>query len=234
MIIMMNFMIFFYETICKIDNNSAIILAGDINVDVSIQSTLSHKYQNIILSSGLQNLVNNQFTRVTTETETTIDHILTNLGHEITEAGVVQVEIADHLPVFVQVNMSLEKTKSYITGTNENLYKRFFNISKKDKFCETFVKNIENMNFYENDKNTFNPDYALEKVISIIQSTYEEVFPLSKMSKRKMKKKRKPWLNYQILEMIKSKHKLYKKYLNNKTPENLSNYKNKRNKIKRS
>ena len=43
----------FYETICKIDDNSAIILAGDINVDVSLQSALSHKCQNIILSSGL-------------------------------------------------------------------------------------------------------------------------------------------------------------------------------------
>ena len=223
----------FYETICKIDDASAIILAGDINVDVSVQSTLSHKYQNIILSSGLQNLVNNQFTRVTSETETTIDHILTNLGDEIIEAGVVQVEIADHLPVFVQINMSLEKTKSFITGTVENLYRRFFSISKKDKFCETFVKHIENVNFYENNQNILNPDYALDKLVSIIQCTYEKVFPLRKLSKRKMKKKRKPWLNYQILEMIKSKHKLYKKYLNNKTPENLSIYRNKRNKIKR-
>ena len=51
-----------FETINQIDKNSAIILAGDMNIDVSSQNNLSQKYQNIILSSGLRNLVNNQFT----------------------------------------------------------------------------------------------------------------------------------------------------------------------------
>ena len=40
-------------------------------------------------------------------------------------------------------------------------------------------------------------------------------------------------MNFTILDMIKTKHKLYKRYLNNKTPENLNAYKEKRNKIKR-
>ena len=48
-----------------------------------------------------------------------------------------------------------------------------------------------------------------------------------------MKKTRKPWMNHLILEMIKVKHRLYKKYLENRTPENLSVYKSKRNKVKR-
>ena len=40
-------------------------------------------------------------------------------------------------------------------------------------------------------------------------------------------------MNHIILDMIKVKHKLYKKYLDNRTPENLSIYKLKRNKVKR-
>ena len=56
--------------------------------------------------------------------------------------------------------------------------------------------------------------------------------PLVKISRRKFKKRRKPWMNHEILN-IKIKHKLYKKYLDNKTRENLSAYKLKRNKVKR-
>ena len=40
-------------------------------------------------------------------------------------------------------------------------------------------------------------------------------------------------MNYQILDMIKTKHRLFKKYLKTKTRENLNAYKAKRNKIKR-
>ena len=54
-----------------VDRSSAIILAGDMNVDVSSQNPISQKYQNVILSLGLRNLVNNQFTRVTSNSETT-------------------------------------------------------------------------------------------------------------------------------------------------------------------
>ena len=220
-----------FETINQIDKNSAIILAGDMNIDVSSQNNLSQKYQNIILSSGLRNLVNNQFTRVTSESETTIDHILTNLGKEVLESGVVQIEIADHLPIFMKAKMFLEKNNHY----DGILLKRFFTISKKDKFCEIFVKKLSKINFEScssiNIKDK--PDKALEKLISIIQESYNETYPLVKVSKRKMKKTRKPWINHPILEMIKVKHELYKRYLVNRTPENLSVYKSKRNKVKR-
>ena len=40
-------------------------------------------------------------------------------------------------------------------------------------------------------------------------------------------------MSYRILDMIKTKHNLFKKYLNNRTKENYDIYKAKRNKIKR-
>ena len=83
------------------------------------------------------------------------------------------------------------------------------------------------------EKNGNDPNIALENLIKALQDSYNEVFPLRKLSKRKMKKKRKPWMNYQILSMIKKKHQLFKKYLNNRTPENLGLFKTQRNKIKR-
>ena len=75
-------------------------------------------------------------------------------------------------------------------------------------------KNLSKINFNSSSINeTDRPDEALEKLISTIQKTYNETYPLVKISKRKMKKNTyKPWINHQILDMINVKHKLYKKY----------------------
>ena len=70
-------------------------------------------------------------------------------------------------------------------------------------------------------------------MIKIIQNSYNEVFPIRRVSNRRIKMKRKPWMCQEILSMIKEKHKYFKRYLKNKTPGNLSLYKEKRNKIKR-
>ena len=84
------------------------------------------------------------------------------------------------------------------------------------------------MNFnFEDESN--NPNLALENILSIISKTYNTVFPLQKPSNKKSKKLKKPWMTFSILNMIKTKHKLYKKYLDHRTPENLSAFQAKRN-----
>ena len=181
----------------------------------------------------MRNLVNNQFTRVTSETETTIDHILTNLGTEVLEAGVIQVEIADHLPIFMKAKMFLEQNKNI--SCDRDPFKRLFTTSKKDSFCETFSENLGKLKFNSsaNNGSLHDADEDLKKLISTIQYTYDKVYPLVKISRRNFKKRRKPWMNHEVLSLIKTKHKLYKKYSDNKTPENLSAFKMKRNSVKR-
>ena len=223
----------FSETISKINKNTPIILAGDMNINVSSQNAVSQQYKNVILSSGLRNLVTNQYTRVATQSETTIDHILTNLHSEILDAGVVQWEVADHLSIFVKAKLFSKPLNSNYRKFDAPHFKRFFTETKREVFCDTFAKNLvkSDIKFIFNTEN--NPNKVLEKLTKVIQNSYNEVFPLKKISKRKVKKQRKPWMNYQILDMIKTKHKLFKKYLNNKTLENLEIFKAKRNRIKR-
>ena len=101
------------------------------------------------------------------------------------------------------------------------------NIFQKKKLFDS------NLNFRFGSETVNDPNIVLEKLITIIQSSYNEVFPIRRVSKRRIKMKHKPWMSHEILSMIKEKHKFFKKYLKNKTPENLSLYKEKRNKIKR-
>ena len=224
----------FGETISKIDEKIPIIIAGDMNINVSSQDPESQQYKNIIMSSGLRNLVTNQYTRVADQSETTIDHILTNLHSEISDAGVVQWEAADHLSIFVKAKLFPKDHNLHQSKSETPQFKRFFKESKRGIFCETFANRLNDSNInFSFHKNENDPSEALDKLIKVIQNTYNEVFPLQKLSKRKMKNKRKPWMNYQILDMIKSKHKLFKKYLENKTPQNMNAFKAKRNKVKR-
>ena len=221
----------FYDTLSRIVHKIPIFIAGDMNINVSSQDAVSQQYKNLILSVGLRNLVANQYTRITDQSETTIDHILTNLPNEnISSAGVVQWEVADHLSIYVKAKLS----HSQQLKMDPPSFKRFFHESKKETFCNTFCTNLTNADIcFSFDSNANDPNLVLEKLTEVIKNSYNEVFPLRKVSKRKMKKQKKPWMNYRILDMIKTKHQLFKKYLNNKTPENLNAYKAKRNKIKR-
>ena len=225
----------FSETISKINVKTPIFIAGDMNINVSSQDPESQHYKNVILSSGLRNLLTNQYTRVADQSGTTIDHILTNLYSEISDAGVVQWEVADHLLIFVKAKLLPKHQNSNSLDSNTPCFKRFFAQSKKNVFCDNFSKRLYNsgINFSFTNTGGNSPNHALKELIKIIQDSYDKVFPLRKVSKRQMKKKRKPWMNYQILDMIKTKNKLFKKYLKNKTSENMNAFKAKRNKIKR-
>ena len=203
----------FSEKISKIKEKTPIFIAGDMNINVSSQDPESQQYKNVILSSGLRNLVTNQYTRVADQSETTIDHILTNLHSEISDAGVVQWEVADHLSIFVKAKLLTKRQKSNSLDSNTPCFKRFFTQSKKNVFCDIFSKKLYNsdINFSFANTGENSPNHALKELIKIIQDSYDEIFPLRKVSKRQMKKKRKPWMNYQILDMIKKQKQIIQK-----------------------
>ena len=90
------------QTTCeKILKNYNMILMGDTNIDVSIDTTITQAktYQDILLGFGIKNLISRP-TRITYSSETILDHILTNLSYDSVRSGIVVSDITDHLPVF--------------------------------------------------------------------------------------------------------------------------------------
>ena len=155
----------FSETMSKIGDKTPIIVAGDMNINVSSQDTVSQQYKNVILSTGLRNLVTNQYTRIASNSETTIDHILTNMHSEITDAGVVQWEVADHLSIFVKAKLSTKYSHSQQSKLEAPCYKHIFKESKKEVFCNTFSTNLMNADIcFSFNTNAHNPNVALEKL----------------------------------------------------------------------
>ena len=62
--------------------------------------------------------------------------------------------------------------------------------------------------------NTYDTTAAYDVFIAKLTMLYEEIFPLTKTKKKNI---RKPWITPSLLRCINKKHKLYKRFLRNRT-----------------
>ena len=78
----------------------------------------------------------------------------------------------------------------------------------------------------ENDANI-----AFDKFHDTFKKTYDDCFPFVKIRNNRRKKNNAPWITPGILNSIRSKEKLYRRYLKAPTPDNRLNYRKYRNKL---
>ena len=95
------------ESIFKIKIQEMYIL-GDINIDK--KSPLAKLYNEICCLHGLKQLINSP-TRITINTSTTLDHILTNSKEKFTDSGVIDISLSDHQMIFF--TRKIQKQKFY-------------------------------------------------------------------------------------------------------------------------
>ena len=75
---------------------------GDINIDLSTNTTLTSDYMRLLHSNAFCNLITKP-TLVTSTTQTIIDHILTNDNESIMTPGVLSYKISDHYPIYCAI-----------------------------------------------------------------------------------------------------------------------------------
>ena len=109
--------------------NTKVLLMGDINIDLPTNATLTSDYMRLLHSNAFCNLITKR-TRVTSTTQTMIDHILTNDNESIVTPGVLSYKISDHYPTYCAIK-----------NINNNKPTSAFN---KYLFCNT--KNIDGKN----------------------------------------------------------------------------------------
>ena len=93
-------------------NGNKAYIFGDINLDLNPQQTSSpmSDYLQTLNSNGFTSLITNP-ARVTLNSETVIDHLLTNDCESKLTPGVISYKISDHFPIFCTVS-NPEFTKS--------------------------------------------------------------------------------------------------------------------------
>ena len=201
--------------------NKKIFLLGDFNLD-SLNYDNDVNVQNVfnnLFSNGFIPLINKP-TRVTTETNSIIDHIFSNcfFENDVT-SGIIKSDISDHFPIFfssktIKIDMLPKKTV---------LHKRIFTQQKLIEFRQ-FLERTDWTNIF----NTDCADKSYNLFIDTFSAYYDHFFPLRAITV-KTKTLLSPWITKGLIKSSRLKQKLYIKHLKCKSEETTKNYKDYRN-----
>ena len=87
------------------------MLMGDFNIDVNTNVTPTRDYLHMLQSNACINLITKP-TRVTSKTQTIIDHIVTNDSESSITPGVLDYGLSDHSPIYCEIFKSKPKTRN--------------------------------------------------------------------------------------------------------------------------
>ena len=189
-------------------------ILGDFNIDLLKYSEhlLTEEYLNMLYSNNLLPLITKP-TRLTHHTSTLIDHIYPNSNLRV-DAGVVLVDISDHLPVFCLLDRQIPRCK-------RALY--FRDYSKFD--VDQYIKDVNAVDWMNvcNESNDIHEEAA--NCISILKQIADKHVPIKHASQSKRRQLAKPWLTRGVLISVKHKQKLYKSHFLSSDPDKMREYK---------
>jgi len=213
----LNFLNFFSVRLNNLsdNNNQEIYIMGDINIDK--KSPLAKEYNEICCLHGLKQLIRLP-TRITVNTATILDHILTNSKEKVTDSGVVDVSFSDHQMIFF---------------TRKNMKQKFYqhkniNIRSMKNYSEIAFLNILKRTEFPNYDNFDNIDTAYVDFINRVEIAINEISPSKNIC---IKNRTSEWVDVEILDGIKRRDKLFMKFKKTKSYNDHMNYKKARNKI---
>ena len=180
------------DSISKIMSGDSVevYIMGDMNIDVSKNGSAASKdLTERLKSMGIKQLIK-QHTRLTDNTQTTIDLIFTNSEH-IENSGVININISDHLATFV-TRKKRKETKKKVS---------FEGRSYRHYVVEGFQEELlgkDWVDFY----NCVDPNKCWDILYREIISTLDTYCPLRKFHVKEVSQ---PWINGDALELIRDK-----------------------------
>ena len=199
-----------------------VYILGDFNINLLKHDTNPHinDFINTSLAHSFIPKVDKP-TRITHNTATIIDNIITNSTDIHSATGILVTDISDHFPIF------------HITSHQNSQHTIPF--TQKRDFCEHNISIFNNKlqeETWESTLNSSDPDIAYNNFINMYTKHYNTSFPLKRSSPRKRAYTRKqPWITNGIIRSIKHKQKLYQINLRKKTQQAGERYKKYRNKL---
>ena len=196
---------------------------GDLNLDLlrNEKHRPTSAFLDILYSYNVYPLISKP-TRVTANSATLIDHILTN-NFDVQckhKQGILCNSITDHYAVFHITNGS-----GTVAEQSEFILKRDYRYNNILKFKENLAK-IQ----WDRILNEQNAQIAYNAFCNIFTQEYDKCFPIKKHSKKYCIKK--PWLTSALKESMKIKNKLYvSRNRGNETERRIFHYKTYRNKL---
>ncbi len=190
------------------ETNIPFFITGDTNINTLKPNTQSNVLNNIMQNFNCFQTINCP-TRVTGNTSTLIDHVITNYPNT-TNSYVISASISDHLPTITSI---IPTTKENPTTTVK--------ITQHEKIN----KIIQSTNWQETENDIINnPPNESAKILSSKLQSIIDNHTITKHTDLFTKPK-KPWFSYEILTTKNKVNKLRNKLLKKPTPNNEQEYK---------
>lgn len=200
------------------------VLMGDFNIN--LLNVVNHEptadFNNIMLSNRFIPMINKP-TRITDNNQSLIDNFFINFMNYNIKSAIIQYPISDHFTIILSLNLKHDKKtivqKPISRKINDRNKILFHEKLKLADWTDVKKACLEN-----------NPDKAYSLFLIIISQIFDETFPV--IAKNSSSKFKKPWMSPALLKSVKTKSKLYKKYLKDPTYENKKSYNTYNNKFK--
>lgn len=151
------------------NTNSQIVLVGDFNVDFRGHSTELTDLISLIDSFGLHVTISD-YTRISKNSSTCIDNIITNFDCENYEVGVIEPCLSDHLGQFLNLKVTI--------NTAQRIYKRHYTKNSVNKLCNS-LKEIEWRLLYDNE--SININLTSNYLCTTYSNLIKKHFPLKRI-----------------------------------------------------
>ena len=203
------------------DKKKTVYICGDFNLD--LLNTECHsktqKFVDVMFSAGFYPLITKP-TRISDNSATLIDNILTNDLSKVKRCGLLISDISDHLPVFMcsEQVVKHKKTKSYV-------FKRVLN---QENLCK--LNNCLEQCDWTSVIQCDDVNNAYVNFIDMYKLHLNSCCPVKRFVVKDVQKQ-KPWLTRGLENAIKKKNSLYKNFLRCKTTVSQMKYKSYKNKL---
>ena len=211
------------NTISQIHDDTLAIILGDININLlSENNEKVENYLNNFLEKSLIPCITLP-TRIRDYSATLIDHIFLKCPRKLLQnkcsSGNLIFDVSDHLPNFMFFNIDVPSIK-------DRPHIRLFSEKRKKLFLDNLVNEPSLIN--ENDLGEVNSSYDIFSTNYL--NLFNKYFPYVRQSRTSYKNK--PYITSGIKVSIKTRNKLYHKFLNNKNEINEGIWRRFRNKTR--
>ena len=180
-----------------------------------IKSQKSHipngikRYREFCSLHGLKQLITSP-TRITENSSSLLDHILTNSTDRVSRSGVVDMSLSDHQLIYCTRRISRIKF-------NAHKYIRIRSLKNYNQ--SLFLEKLNEINF---------PDYSKFDFVGKVTSVIDQIAPMKEI---RVKNNSPDWFDAEIHEEIETRDKLFAKFKKSIKSNDHENYKKARNKV---
>lgn len=192
--------------------NKKVFIAGDFNFDLlKTEKKETFQFFETMMSSQLMPTITIP-TKLNNKNNTVIDNIFINQIHPDTISGNFTIGISDHLLSFV----TIPRDNQNHLPKKHNLYVRCRRNYKPNDFILDFLEIDwdEVLEAYRGDAHLTTKNF-----VDRFEILLDQHMPWRKITQKEFKKRIKPWINDEIIELIDKKYETFKKYMQCKDEE---------------